>query len=56
VAALLKSFAYDQGLKLDERLFTIKRTRAWKNIWAAAAKAGITKRVYPHLLRHSDAI
>jgi integrase/recombinase XerD len=56
LAARLKSYAYDQGLKLDERLFTINRTRAWKIIKAAAEKAGITKRVYPHLLRHSDAI
>ena len=56
LAALLKSYAYDKGLKLDERLFTINRTRAWKIIRAAAEQAGITKRVYPHLLRHSDAI
>jgi integrase/recombinase XerD len=56
LAARLKSYAYDRGLKLDERLFTINRTRAWKIIRAAAPKARITKRVYPHLLRHSDAI
>ncbi|MDO8971625.1 MAG: tyrosine-type recombinase/integrase [Saprospiraceae bacterium] len=56
LAALLKSYAYDHGLKLDERLFTINRIRAWKIIGAAAVTAGITKRVYPHLLRHSDAI
>ena len=56
LAALLKSYVYDQGLKLDERRFTISRTRAWKIIRSAAEQAGITKRVHPHLLRHSDAI
>ena len=56
LAALLKSYVYDQGLKLDERRFTINRTRAWKIIRAAAVTAGVTKRVYPHFLRHSDAI
>lgn len=56
LAARLKSYAYDKGLKLDDHLFAINRTRAWKIIKAAAEKAKIAKQVYPHLLRHSDAI
>ena len=40
----------------EDKLFKINRTRAWKIIKAAAKKAGIMKPVYPHLLRHSDAI
>ena len=39
-----------------ERLFPINRFRAYQIITAAAKKAGLEKRVYPHLLRHSDSI
>ena len=41
---------------LDDRLFPINRKWAWQILKAAAERAGIAKRVYPHLLRHSDAI
>ncbi len=37
-------------------LFPIKRFRGYQIITNAAKKAGLEKRVYPHLLRHSDAI
>jgi len=45
-----------RGLGLDARLFPINRKWAWQILKAAAERAEITKKVYPHLLRHSDAI
>ena len=56
LAARLKSYAYDRGLGLDDRFFPINRKRGWQIIKAAAARAGLQKKVWPHLLRHSDAI
>lgn len=56
LAHRLKSFAFDQALGLNDRIFQINRRRAWQVIKAAAARAGINKRVYPHLFRHSGAI
>ncbi|MDD3580501.1 MAG: tyrosine-type recombinase/integrase [Desulfobacca sp.] len=56
LAHRLKSDAFDRGLGLDEKIFGINRKRAWQILKAAAEQAGLTKRVYPHLLRHSDAI
>jgi integrase/recombinase XerC len=52
----LKAFAFDRGLGPADRLFPVGRKRAWQIIGAAAAQAGLGKRVHPHLLRHSDAI
>ena len=52
----LKAFAFDRGLGPADRLFPIGRKRAWQIIGAAAAHAGLGKRVYPHLFRHSGAI
>jgi integrase len=52
----LKAFAFDRGLGPDDRIFPVGRKRAWQMIGAAAANAGLYKPVYPHLLRHSDAI
>jgi integrase/recombinase XerD len=56
LAHRLKSFAFDRALGLDDRIFKINRRRAWQVIKAAAGRAGINKRVYPHLFRHSGAI
>ena len=56
LAHRLKSYAFDRGLGLDDRLFPINRKWAWQILKAAAERAEITKKVYPHLLRHSDAI
>jgi integrase/recombinase XerD len=56
LAHRLKSYAFDKNLRPEDKLFGINRTRAWKILKAVAQKAGITKPVYPHLLRHSDAI
>jgi integrase len=52
----LKAFAFDRGLGPADRLFPVGRKRAWQIIGAAAAQAGLGKRVYPHLFRHSGAI
>ena len=56
LAHRIKSYAFDQNLGLDEPIFGITRKRAWQILKKAAEQAGITKKVYPHLLRHSDAI
>ena len=52
----LKAYAFDRGLEPADRLFPIGRKRAWQIIGAAADQAGLGKRVYPHLFRHSGAI
>ena len=56
LAHRLKSYAYDRALAKDALFFGINRKRAWQIISETATAAGIQKRVYPHLLRHSDAI
>ena len=52
----LKAYAFDKGLGPGDRLFPVGRKRAWQIIKQAAAHGGIETPVYPHLLRHSDAI
>lgn len=52
----LESFAYRKGIARDERFFRINRSRAWQILDEVSKRAGIGKRVFPHLLRHSDAI
>lgn len=52
----LLAFAYQKGLKPNESFFKLNRKNAHKMIVKAANLAGIKKRVYPHLLRHSCAI
>lgn len=52
----LLAFAYQRGLKQDQPFFNLNRKNAHKIISKAAKLAGIRKRVYPHLLRHSCAI
>ncbi len=56
LAHRLKSYAFDKKLELDDRIFKINRKRAWQIVKAAAEQAGVAKRVYPHLFRHSGAI
>ena len=56
LAHRLKSYAFDRKLGLDDKIFKINRKRAWQIVKEAAENAKITKRVYPHLFRHSDAI
>jgi len=45
-----------KSVDMDERIFPIIRQTAWKMIKQVAKKAGLQKRVYPHLMRHSSAI
>jgi len=56
LADKLNAFAYKRKLGQDDNIFDIKRKMAWLMITTAAKKAGIKKRIYPHLFRHSDAI
>jgi integrase len=56
LAHRLKSFAFDRKLGLEDRIFRINRKRAWQIIKEVSEQAGISKRVYPHLFRHSGAI
>ncbi len=56
LAHRVKNYAFDKKLGLDERIFRINRKRGWQIIRGAGQQAGIDKKVYPHLLRHSDAI
>jgi len=52
----LRAYAYQKGIKPDEKFFPINRQRAWQIIKEASKRAGFSKNVYPHILRHSDAI
>ncbi len=56
LAHRIRSFAYSKEIGIDDRIFAINRKRAWQIVKLAGEKAGIQKRVWPHLLRHSDAI
>lgn len=56
LAHRIRSFAYQKQIGPDNRIFPINRKRAWQIVKLAGEKAGIQKRVWPHLLRHSDAI
>lgn len=52
----LESYAYRARIEPKGRFFDINRSRAWQILNEARRAAGIEKRVFPHLLRHSDAI
>lgn len=52
----LKAYAYSKNLKLDDRLFSITRVRAWQIMKDVAMDAKINKRVYNHIYRHSHSI
>ena len=56
LADRLRAYAYERKLEPKDRFFPINRSRAWQVIHRAAERAGLNKKVYPHLLRHSDAI
>ena len=56
LAHRIRSYAYSDEIGIDDRIFPINRKRAWQIIKEAGEKAGLQKRVWPHLLRHSDAI
>jgi len=52
----LESYAYRAKIEPRERFFDINRSRAWQILNEAREASGLEKRVFPHLLRHSDAI
>ena len=52
----LGDYAHRQGLKPEDRFFSITRTRAWQIVKECADRAGIDRRIYCHLLRHGGAI
>ena len=56
LADKLKAYAYEKNIGPKEKFFPINRQRAWQITKEVAGRAGISKRVYPHFLRHSDAI
>lgn len=56
LAHRIRSYAYTNEIGADDRIFPINRERAWQIVKLAGEKAGLRKRVWPHLLRHSDAI
>jgi integrase/recombinase XerD len=56
LAKKLSGFACRNNLGAQDLLFPFKRIRGWQIVKQAAKKAGFEKRVFPHLLRHSDAI
>ncbi len=56
LADRLEAYAFRHGLTKSDKFFPMNRQRVWQIVKRAAKDAGIDKRVYPHLLRHSDAI
>jgi len=52
----LESYAYRAKIEPRMKFFDINRSRAWQILNEAREAAGMEKRVFPHLLRHSDAI
>jgi len=56
LADKLRVYVYQNEIKQNEKFFPINRQRAWQIIKEVSKKAGVAKKVYPHLLRHSDTI
>jgi integrase len=56
LAESLQAYAWRKHLTSTDRIFPVNRKRAHQIISEAGKRAGLTKEVYPHLLRHSDAI
>jgi len=54
--AKLGSYAYRVGIAPRMRFFRINRQRAWQILNETREAARVQKKVFPHLLRHSDAI
>jgi integrase/recombinase XerD len=52
----LESYAYRAKIEPRARFFDINRSRAWQILDEVREASGLQKRVFPHLLRHSDAI
>ncbi|MFH1856438.1 MAG: tyrosine-type recombinase/integrase [Candidatus Omnitrophota bacterium] len=52
----LESYAYRAKIEPKMKFFDINRSRAWQILNEVSKAVGIEKKVFPHLLRHSDAI
>ncbi len=52
----LQAYAYQERLEAQDKFFPINRQRAWQILKELSHKVGFPKRIYPHLLRHSDVI
>ena len=56
LAERLLAYGYKKGLDSQGRFFPFNRIRGWQIVKDAARNAEFSKRIFPHLLRHSDAI
>jgi len=53
----LGNYASENKLGPDDKFFQITRVRAWQIIKQCAEKTGLdSRRIYPHLMRHSGAL
>ena len=52
----LRTYVNRKKVEPEQKLFPINRQRAWQILKKVSQRSGFTKRIYPHLLRHSDAI
>ena len=52
----LRAYAYEKKIKSEERFFPINRQRSWQILKEVSQNTELNKNVWPHLLRHSDAI
>ena len=56
LAHKLTAYACYKKLDSQDKFFPFNRIRGWQIVKEAASRSGFEKRVFPHLLRHSDAI
>lgn len=56
LAGRMTAYGKKMDLNAHDRFFPFNRIRGWQIIKTAAENAGFQKRIFPHLLRHSDAI
>ena len=56
LADKLQAYIEKKNIASEQRIFSFNRQRGWQILKEVSKRAGFTKRVYPHLLRHSDAI
>ncbi len=56
LADSLEAYAHRHNIKNNDRLFPVNRKMAYMIVRQSGEKAGLQKKIYPHLLRHSCAI
>ena len=56
LAHRITSYEYSKQIGPDYRIFPINWKRAWQIAKLAGERVNLQKRIWPHLLRHSDAI